>query len=825
MNRKLTEKLKKIIDRGNEEAINLGDNNLKPEHLLLAILLDDNNGVVICLERLKINLKLLINNLYLHINKNDFTPKIGNTSSKLPFSKEIKTVLGSVDYEAEVLNDNHIDTTHFILSVLNKTNNINLRSFLIDNKITYNTIFVEIKRLNQTKVKINKKIKNMNKLEDGDDKKPINKTPNKLNKNSVLYNFCTDLNELVKEGKIDLVIGREKEIKRVSQILSRKKKNNPILVGLAGTGKTAIVEGIAMLIESDNPPRNLIGKKILSLDLTSLISGTKYRGQFEERMQVIMKELKQNQDIILFIDEIHTFVGAGNSDGGLDVSNILKPSLSRGEIQVIGATTIDEYREKIEKNGALARRFQQVLVEPTSVEKTTEILHKIKEHYEKYHNVKFTEDAINECVKLANKYMTHRAMPDSAIDIMDEVGANTNTLYEPSKDLINLQNELNELSNEKVDVIKKQEYEKAAKIRDEVLKLENLIKKERNKILNKLENEKEEITKEYVRNVVTNMINIPINQIEDGEHKVLSNLETILKNKVIGQDLAIKKISDSIKRSRLGIKSNNKPNTFIFVGNSGVGKSLLCKTLAKELYGSDNSLIRLDMSEFMEKHSVSKIIGAPPGYIGYEKGGELAEKVKNKPHSLIMLDEIEKAHEDIFNIFLQILDEGFVTDSLGRRIDFKNTTIIMTSNVGAKEVENFKNPLGFQSNNNVTNDMDRKIKIINKALSFKFKPEFLNRIDDIIVFNRLSKEDTKIIVKLEINKLIDRLLENGYKINITNSVINHINEISYDEKYGARPIQRAIQEHIETPIANFILEKGSKNEISLNYLKGEIVIK
>jgi ATP-dependent Clp protease ATP-binding subunit ClpC len=805
MNREIVPKLKNIITKSHKEAIKLGESHLKPEHIMLITLVDDNNGVLIALEKMNIDINNLLDKIYLFIS-NDNQPKIttNNNRNTLPFSKETKKIIGTVDTEAEILNDNHIDTTHVVLSILNKNNDIPLRKLLLENNITYNKFFNEVKNLRNISVKIKDSI---NKIEN---KKP---TP-KITKTPILDNFATNLNNLAKMGKLTEVIGRKTEIKRLMQILSRKTKNNPIILGQAGTGKTAIVEGVTMLIESDNPPKNLIGKELYSLDLTSIVAGTKYRGQFEERMQAIMEEVKKNGNIILFIDEIHTFVGAGNSSGSLDVSNILKPSLSRGEIQVIGATTLDEYRENIEKDSALTRRFQKIIIEPTNKEKTIEILSKIKNNYGDYHNVSYSDECIEECVNLAHRYISNRAMPDSAIDIMDEVGASMNILNEKSKVLLSLEKEKQNLTKDKDVTIKQQEFEKAAELRDSIRIIDEKIKKE-------LVNNKKErysITIEDIRNVLSIMVNIPLSKLNEKENVRLLDIETNLKNKIIGQDKAIEKISSSIKRSRLGIKNKNKPSSFIFLGSSGVGKTLVCKELSKEIYGGIDNMIRLDMSEYMEKHSVSKIIGSPPGYVGYEKGGELTEMIKNKPYSLILFDEIEKAHPDIFNILLQVLDEGFLTDSLGSKIDFKNTTIVLTSNVGTKDVEDFKQPLGFQTKPKLSTQMEREKQIIDKALKQKFKPEFLNRIDEIIVFNRLSKEDTLKIVEIEINDLKNRLNSIDYNIKVSKKVYEFINDKSYDESYGARPIYRAIQKYLEEPIADLIL-KGEFNENDIINIK------
>ena len=649
-------------------------------------------------------------------------------------------------------------------------------------------------------------------------------------KTPVLDNFSRDLSKLAEMGKLDMSIGREKEVKRLAQILSRRKKNNPVLIGEAGVGKSSIVEGIALLIKSGSVPRTLMGKKIYSLDLASVVAGTKYRGQFEERIIAILDELKVNTDIILFIDELHTFIGAGNASGSLDASNIFKPALARGEIQVIGATTLDEFREHIEKDSALTRRFQQVLVEATTVEETKIILNNIKDKYEKYHKVTYTPEAIDECVKMADRYITDRAMPDKAIDVLDEAGASTNIAHELPENIKKLELKKDDILKKKLEVVQKQKYEEAAELRDEERKVNEDLDKAKKNWIESLDKKRTIIDVNLIAETVSTMTGIPLSKISSQENKKLMSMDKDLMGKVIGQDDAVLKVIKAIKRNRLGIRNRNKPiGSFIFLGPTGVGKTHLSKLLTEEIFGDSDALIRIDMSEYMEKHSVSKLIGSPPGYVGFEQGGQLTEKVRRKPYSVILFDEIEKAHDDVFNILLQLLDEGQLTDSFGRKINFKNCLIILTSNVGAKELTSFGKSMGFQTDSVISNEEERTRSIIEKALKKKFKPEFLNRLDEIIVFNSLKEEDIHKIIYNELDKLKERVLEMGYNIKINKSAIEFVAKNGYDEAYGARPLNRAIQRYIEDPIADEILsgnfKEGETINITLDKTKNEIVIK
>ena len=640
----------------------------------------------------------------------------------------------------------------------------------------------------------------------------------------VLDNFSKDLIKLAEQGKLDPVIGREKEIFRIAQVLSRRKKNNPIIIGEPGAGKTAIVEGLAMMIYGGECPKNLVDKRIVSLDINSIVAGTKYRGQFEERMKVIIEELQSTPNIILFIDEIHTIVGAGNSSGSLDASNIFKPALSRGEIQCIGATTLDEYRKHFEKDGALERRFQKIIVDPSTKEETFQILQQSKGKYEEHHKVNYTNESLRLCVELADRYITDREFPDKAFDILDEVGARMQIDIKLPEEIELLKVEAQEIKKEKEAVIKKQNYEQAAELRDRERNVLIKLEEEKKKFEDHLKNSKRVIPDEIIYEVVSNMTKIPVSKLNIDEKNSLINLEDSLNEYVIGQEESVKKISKAIRRNRVGIKDPNRPiGSFIFLGSTGVGKTFLAKKLAKEIFGSEDSLIRVDMSEYQEKHTISRLIGSPPGYVGHEEGGQLTEQVKNKPYCVILFDEIEKANKDIFSTLLQMLDDGHMTDGLGRKINFKNCLIIMTSNLGVRKIQDFGSGVGFKTNNNSDVVQEEyKRDVLKKELRKFFAPEFLNRIDDVVIFNSLVKEHIDKIVKLEINKLIDRLTSMKYKVSYESSVINFISKVGFDEQYGARPIKRAIQDKIEDLISEKILtnEVLEEKEYML-FVKGE----
>ena len=642
-----------------------------------------------------------------------------------------------------------------------------------------------------------------------DDDKVVNRKKGSDSGTPVLDNFSRDLNKFAQQGKLDPVIGREKEILRIAQVLSRRKKNNPIILGEPGCGKTAIVEGLAMKIVNGDCPRNLLDKRIVTLDLTAVVAGTKYRGQFEERLKVILEELSANPNIIIFIDEIHTLIGSGNSSGSLDGSNIFKPALARGEIQCIGATTLDEYRKSFEKDGALERRFQKVMVDPSTVSETIQILTNIKDKYEAYHKVSYSPEVIELCVKLADRYITDREFPDKAFDILDEVGARSQTEQKVPEEIEELKRKASDIKLQKMDVVKRQNYEQAAELRDKerkiLVKLDSETKRfEEESALNRVP-----ITEEQVYDVVSTMTKIPVSKMTIDDTNALIGMDGTLKSKVIGQDDAVEKIVKSIRRNRIGIKDPNRPiGSFIFLGSTGVGKTHLAKQIAKEMFGSEDALIRVDMSEYQEKHTVSRLVGAPPGYVGYEEGGQLTEQVKNKPYSVILFDEVEKAHKDIFSILLQILDDGHATDSLGRKINFKNTLIIMTTNLGARKLSDFGTGIGFSSNKYSNEEAKRQI--LMKELKNFFSPEFLNRIDDTIVFSTLSKENIDKIVELELKKLVNRLNELKYTFTYDQTLVDYISKIGYDEIYGARPLKRAIQDKIEDYISELVLTNKIK---------------
>ena len=622
----------------------------------------------------------------------------------------------------------------------------------------------------------------------------------------VLDNFSKDLNKLAQEGKLDPVIGRKKEILRIAQILSRRKKNNPIIIGEPGAGKTAIVEGLAMMIHDGECPKNLMDKRIVSLDMNSLVAGTKYRGQFEERMKVIIEELQSAPNIILFIDEIHTIVGAGNSSGSLDASNIFKPALSRGELQCIGATTLDEYRTNFEKDGALERRFQKVIVDPSSKEETFEILKQSKEKYEDHHKVTYDDQTLWTFVELADRYITDREFPDKAFDILDEVGARMQIDIQLPESIEVLKTEASQIKLEKIKVIKQQNYEQAAELRDRERSILSKLEEEKKKFEEHLRSSKRTIPEELVYEVVSNMTKIPISNINLDERNNLINLSDNLNSKVIGQEEAVIKITKAIRRNRMGIKDPNKPiGSFIFLGSTGVGKTYLAKQLAKEIFGSADNMIRVDMSEYQEKHTISRLIGSPPGYVGHDEGGQLTEQVKNKPYSVVLFDEIEKAHKDIFSTLLQLLDDGHITDSLGRKINFKNCLIIMTSNIGVKRLQEFGAGVGFKTSKSDAVREEEKREILKKELSKFFAPEFLNRIDDVVIFNSLEKKHIDVITKLEIDKLLERVSGKHYNFSYNQDLIDYISKVGFDETFGARPIKRAIQDKIEDLISEKIL--------------------
>ena len=658
-------------------------------------------------------------------------------------------------------------------------------------------------------------------FEDGQTTSP--KRTRKGSETPILDNFSRDLTRLAEEGKIDPVIGRDKEVKRISQILSRKKKNNAVIVGDAGVGKSALVEKLALLIKEGNCPTNLLDKRIVSLDLTSLVAGTKYRGQFEERIKAILNELLEVTNVIVFIDELHTMIGAGNASGAMDAANILKPALARGEIQCIGATTFDEYKKHLEKDSALVRRFQKIILSEPTEKETLEILTNLKTSYEEYHRVTYGEDVIETIVKLSKRYITDRQFPDKAIDIMDELGSEKKISNKVPESIEKLKKEIEGVREKKIAVVKSQEYEQAVKLRDSEKKLNLKLESEKKKWLDNLKNNKIPIVSEDVYNIVSNMTGVPITKLDTKETEKLLKMEEILTSKVIGQDEAINTISKAVRRNRVGIKDGGRPiGSFIFLGSTGVGKTYLAKSVAEILFGDPEKIIRVDMSEFMDKHNVSKLIGSPPGYVGYDEGGQLTEKVKNNPFSVILFDEIEKAHKDVFNILLQILDEGHLTDSFGRKVNFTNTLIIMTSNVGAKKVSDFGNGVGFSTSSSENQKYEVRKSIIQKSLKQQFTPEFLNRIDDVILFNHLSEDIINKIISIEVGKLVKRLNDKKYLVSFDKTVIERISELNSQEEYGARPIKRIIQNLCEDFISEEILRGNiiENQQLTIKY-KGE----
>jgi ATP-dependent Clp protease ATP-binding subunit ClpC len=827
MDRKIDPKVKVIMMQATKEAKALDDIKIKPEHIILSMMIDNENECVRALSIMGIDTYDLYDKVSEFARKTDLTPRISTVNRKtLPFSDDMKLIIKNLDKHCEKLNDTIIDTTHLMLGILE--NKLPITQILIEFGINYNGFLKTIKNMGKYEHKNN--TFNQEESEETDAFRNKAKMKDTKTKTPVLDNFCRDVTKAVENGQIDPVVGREVEIERISQILSRRKKNNPVLIGEPGVGKTAIVEGLAQLIYDGNAPRTLTSKRIYSLDLGSIVAGTKYRGQFEERMKAILEECKANPEIVLFIDELHTIIGAGNASGSLDASNIFKPALARGEIQIIGATTLDEYRENIEKDGALTRRFQEVIVEEPTLEETKIILMNIKSNYETHHKVKYTEEAIDECVKLSARYIMDRAMPDKAIDVLDEAGSRTNVKVDKPENIKALELRKKEIEVEKRIVVKQQQYEEAAKLRDEEREINDNLEQAIFKWNESLDKDITIIGPEMISEIISMITKIPISKLTSQESKRLLNLDADLTGKVIGQDLAVSKVVKAIKRNRIGLKDVNKPvGSFIFLGQTGVGKTLLAKLLAEEVYGDAEALIRLDMSEYMEKFSVSKLVGPPPGYVGYEQGGQLTEKVRRKQHCVVLFDEIEKAHEDVFNMLLQLLDDGHLTDGLGRKVSFKNALIIMTSNVGAKEVNNFGKSMGFETANNKVSEETKVRDIISKALKKKFKPEFLNRIDEPIVFNSLSREDIRKIINLEIKKLSNRLAEIHFQIDISDEAMDFLASEGYDDEYGARPLNRAIQHYVEDLVADEILaeniKEGETIHIVLNESKSALMIK
>ena len=808
-------RVKDVITFSKEEALRLGHDFIGTEHLMLGILRDGNGKAIHILNNLDVDLEHLRRKVEILSPASPTSLEVNLEKKNLHLTRQAERALKTTFLEAKVFQSTSISTAHLLLCILRNENDPTTKLL---NKLKIDYDVAKEQYLNMTpndqeymdnlpkNESYNDDSGQDDSLKEGTFNNPVNKS-NKKSKTPVLDNFGRDLTEMAEEGKLDPVVGREKEIERVSQILSRRKKNNPLLIGEPGVGKSAIAEGLALRIIQKKVSRILFNKRVVTLDLASLVAGTKYRGQFEERMKAVMNELEKNDDIILFIDEIHTIVGAGGATGSLDASNMFKPALARGEIQCIGATTLDEYRQYIEKDGALERRFQKVIVEPTSVEETITILNNIKDKYESHHNVTYSPEAIEACVKLTDRYMSERFLPDKAIDALDEAGSRVHiTNIDVPKQILDLERQLEDVRELKNLVVKKQKYEEAAKLRDDEKRIEKDLAIAQEQWEEDSKNNRINVTEDNVADVVSMMTGIPVNRIAQTESNKLAKLPELIQNKVIGQNEAVLKIARSIQRNRAGLKDPNKPiGSFIFLGQTGVGKTQLAKVLAKELFDSEEALIRIDMSEYMEKFAISRLVGAPPGYVGYEEGGQLTEKVRRKPYCVVLLDEIEKAHPDVFNMMLQVLDDGFLTDSLGRKIDFKNTIIIMTSNVGARQLKDFGQGVGFGTAAKIAQAEDNSKSIIENALKKTFAPEFLNRIDDVIVFNSLEKEDINLIIEIELKKLYARIKDLGYILNLSDKAKAFITDKGFDKQFGARPLKRAIQKYVEDALAEEII--------------------
>jgi ATP-dependent Clp protease ATP-binding subunit ClpC len=833
-NRKFSPKVKKIIQLSREEAVRLGHDYIGTEHFLLGILQEKDSLPVKVLNAMDINIKDLKNSIEKETSKEVALNEEYNYGS-LPLNKHAEKVLKVTSLEAKVYRSEEIKPEHLLLSILKHGENT-ANKVLNDFEVDYESFRTEMEFVKQemdpgyhdfmgqapsgSDVPMD---------DDDNDSFTSRKTPSK-SRTPVLDNFGRDISRLAEEGKLDPIIGRDVEIERVSQILSRRKKNNPVLIGEPGVGKTAIVEGLALRILQRKVSRTLFNKRVVMLDLAALVAGTKYRGQFEERMKSIMNELEKSRDIILFIDEIHTMVGAGGATGSLDASNIFKPALARGELQCIGASTLDEYRQYIEKDGALDRRFQKVIVDPPSPEETVIILQNIKNKYEDFHNVIYSDEAVVACVKLSERYISDRFFPDKALDVMDEVGARTHlkNIFVP-KHIEELEKEIELVKEQKNQAVKNQQYEKAADLRD----MES-------KLIRKLDQSKEEweqeskmrrypVNEDDIAEVVSMMTGIPVRRVAQSESNKLVKMNTDLEGMIIGQNEAIKKVTRAIQRNRVGLKDPSKPiGSFIFLGPTGVGKTELAKALARYVFDSEDALIRIDMTEYMEKFSISRLIGAPPGYVGYEEGGQLTEKVRRKPYSVILLDEIEKAHPDVYNILLQVLDDGQLTDGLGRKVDFKNTMIIMTSNIGVRQLKDFGQGLGFATQSRQENAEENSKSVIQGALKKTFSPEFLNRIDDVVIFNSLEKSDIFKIIDINLKHLYNRMNNLDFELQLTEEAKTFVAEKGYDPQFGARPLNRAIQKYIEDPLAEYILnenpEKGAQLLADINEEKDGLII-
>jgi ATP-dependent Clp protease ATP-binding subunit ClpC len=818
MEAKFSAQVKDVIQYSREEALRLGHNYVGVEHLLLGLLREGESLAVKILMSLGVDTAALRKSVESSIKSANQVNISASTAGALPLVKQAERILKIIYLEAKTFKSSTIETEHLLLSILKDMDNVATKA-LHKHGIDYQSVREELENVTGYIKEEDLPRAEMSSADDDDDERSFSsgsgsqkKPGDSKSKTPVLDNFGRDLTRMAEDGKLDPIVGREAEIERVSQILSRRKKNNPILIGEPGVGKSAIAEGLALRIIQKKVSRVLFNKRIVTLDIASLVAGTKYRGQFEERMKAVMNELEKSPDVILFIDEIHTIVGAGGASGSLDASNMFKPALARGEIQCVGATTLDEYRQYIEKDGALERRFQKVIVDPTTNDETIQILHNIKDKYEEHHSVTYTPEAIEACVKLTSRYITDRHLPDKAIDALDEVGSRVhlNNINVP-KEIIDIEKSIEEVKEDKNKVVRSQKYEEAAKLRDKERQLQEKLEAAKKRWEEETKTHRVTVTESHVEEVVAMMTGIPVMRVAEKESGRLAKMDAELEGKVIGQDQAIKKVVRAIKRNRAGLKDPNRPiGSFIFLGPTGVGKTQLAKELAKYLFDSEEALIRVDMSEYMEKFAVSRLIGAPPGYIGYEEGGQLTEKVRRRPYSIVLLDEIEKAHPDVFNLLLQALDDGQMTDSLGRKIDFKNAIIIMTSNIGARQLQDFGTGVGFGTGAKASQEEQERKGVIENALRKAFAPEFLNRIDDLIVFNALKKEDIHLIIDIELKKLFSRVTDLGYQIKLTEPAKDFIADKGYDEKFGARPLRRAIQKYLEDPIAEEIINSSLK---------------
>ena len=820
MDNNFSTQVKEIISYSREEALRLGNDFIGAEHLMLGLIRDQENTAIKVLRQLNVNLGELRKEIELAV-KDKSGKNIANINS-LPLTKQAEKVIRVTVLEAKALKSPMVETEHLLLSILKNKENI-ATQILNQFDVDYDLFRNELGMVGSAPSAPSSPSAEYQEEgeDDFDDEKGrgsfgagSKSKPNATSKSKtpVLDNFGRDITKLAEQDALDPIVGREAEIERVSQILSRRKKNNPILIGEPGVGKTAIVEGLALRIVQRKVSRVLFDKRVISLDLAALVAGTKYRGQFEERMKAIMNELEKNRDVILFIDEIHTIVGAGGASGSLDASNIFKPALARGELQCIGASTLDEYRMHIEKDGALDRRFQKVLIEPPTVADTITILNNIKSKYEDYHSVIYDQEAIEACVKLSDRYMTDRLLPDKAIDVLDEVGARVHLKnISVPEDIVDLEKQIEEVKNEKNRVVKSQRFEEAASLRDTEKKLGEALEKAKLNWEEDSKNKRFPINEEHIAEVISMMTGIPVKRMVEAETTKLRKMAEEMRGQVIGQEDAIGKVVKAIQRNRVGLKDPKKPiGTFIFLGPTGVGKTELARALARNMFDSEESLIRIDMSEYMEKFAVSRLIGAPPGYVGYEEGGQLTEKVRRKPYSVILLDEIEKAHPDIYNILLQVLDDGILTDGLGRKVDFKNTLIIMTSNIGARQLKEFGDGVGFATATRMQQTDENSRSVIEKALKRTFSPEFLNRIDDVVVFNSLTKENIYLIIDIIMKHVLARLVNLGLNLVLTDAAKEFIADKGYDVQFGARPLHRAIQKYIEDPLAEEILNHNVK---------------